>query len=579
MVVLKYHGSYQQDNREKRERGKEKKYSFMLRLKQPFGEMPPHLYKELDDMATEFGQDDLRATTRQAFQLHGILKGDLKTVINRIIACGSSTVGACGDVSRNVMSPSAPLARPDYQMARLYSVVLAELFKPQSPTFSQLWETPEIPGDSLADLETKGDKVADIEFWQKDLVDAGMDVAAEAAKDSGTGIITDDPTEPLYGNQYLPRKFKTAVTVPGDNSIDLYTNDIGLVVMMDPANPEELLGFNVVVGGGMGRTHGKETTFARMADHLGFVPKEDIMELCKAILATQRDHGNREVRPNARMKYLVYEKGIEKFRELVETYYGKKVEPWRPLPDWEYNDWMGWHEQGDGKYFLGVNVESGRVRDGMGPNGDINYKKAFRELVDKHNLTMILSPTQSIVFRDIAASDRDSVNSILKAHGVPTVEEVDSLTRGSMACPAFPLCGLAVAEAERRMPDFNALVREVLTEIGMPADTDMRLRMTGCPNGCARPYMAELALVGDGPEMYQVWVGGSPGLTRIAEPLEGKVKWLDMRQYIKTLMTQWKDHRLPNEAFGDFAARMGLPRLREGQKVTDKVDVDTVWSI
>ena len=379
-MVLKYHGSYQQDNREQRERGKEKKYSFMLRLKQPFGEMPPHLYKEIDDMATEFGQNDIRATTRQAFQLHGILKGDLKTVINRIIACGSSTVGACGDVSRNVMSPSAPFASPEYKAARLYSVVLAELFKPQSPSFSQLWETPEISGDSLANMEAKGDKIADIEFWQKDLSDAGLDVSAEASKDSGTGIITDDPTEPLYGNQYLPRKFKTAVTVPGDNSIDLYTNDIGLVVIMDAANPEELLGFNVVVGGGMGRTHGKETTFARVADHLGYVPKEDIMELCKAILATQRDHGNRDIRANARMKYLVYEKGIEKFRELVESYYGKKVEPWRPLPEWEYRDWMGWHEQGDGKYFLGVNVENGRVRDGMGPNGDMNYKRGLSSI-------------------------------------------------------------------------------------------------------------------------------------------------------------------------------------------------------
>jgi sulfite reductase (ferredoxin) len=201
VVVLKYHGSYQQDNREKRERGKEKKYSFMLRLKQPFGEMPPHLYKELDDMANEYGQDDLRATTRQAFQLHGILKGDLKTVINRIMACGSSTVGACGDVSRNVMSPSAPFASPDYKMARLYSVVLAELFKPQSPTFSQLWETPEIPGDSLSDIEDKGQKVADIEFWQKDLVEAGLDIA---------GTLTDD----RYGGLFVLPRFAAAFIPP-----------------------------------------------------------------------------------------------------------------------------------------------------------------------------------------------------------------------------------------------------------------------------------------------------------------------------------------------------------------------------
>jgi sulfite reductase (ferredoxin) len=339
---------------------------------------------------------------------------------------------------------------------------MAELFKPQSPAFTQLWETPEIPGSSLGDLELEGGervKVADMEYWQKPLSDAGFDVQADMMRDTGTGIITDDPTEPIYGNQYLPRKFKTAVTVPGDNSIDIYTNDIGLVVIVDPNDPEELLGFNVMVGGGMGRTHNKDTTFARTADHLGFVSKGDMTELMKSILATQRDHGNRDVRPNARMKYLVYEKGIEKFRELVETYFGKKIEKWRDLPEWQYHDWMGWHDQGDDKLFLGVNIEQGRVRDNMGPGGNVHYKKAFRELVDKHDLTMILSPTQSVVFRDISPADKDSVDAILRANNVPQVEDIDSLVRGSIACPAFPMCGLAVAEAERRMPDLNSMVR------------------------------------------------------------------------------------------------------------------------
>ena len=578
MVVLKYHGSYQQDNRELRKRGEEKKYSFMLRLKSPFGEIPPNLYKELDNMCDQYGQNDLRATTRQAFQLHGILKGDLKTVINKIMACGSSTIGACGDVSRNVMCPPTPNVSPEYRYARLYSQVIAELFKPQSPAFTQLWETNEIPGEGLGELENKGEKVAEMEYWQKPLQEAGLDVQEEMLKDQGTGIITDDPSEPLYGNQYLPRKFKCAVTVPGDNSIDIYTNDIGMVVITDPNDPEELLGFNIMVGGGMGRTHNKDTTFARVADHLGFVPKDDVMEVLKAILAAQRDHGNRDVRPNARMKYLVYEKGIEKFRELVEGYYGKKVEKWRDLPEWKYTDWMGWHEQGDGDLFLGVNIEQGRVRDNMGPDGNIHYKKAFRELVDKHDLTMILSPSQSVVFKGIKPADKDSVNAILKANNVPQIDDIDDLVRQSIACPAFPMCGLAVAEAERRMPAFNEMVREILTDIGMPEAT-LRLRMTGCPNGCARPYMAEMALVGDGPDMYQVWVGGDPGLTRLAETLDNKVKWMDMKSYLTTLFTQWRDQRLANEAFGDFTNRVGLTSLRAGQNKAAKVDQDTVWSI
>ena len=235
------------------------------------GEVPPELYKKLDYLADTYGQGDLRATTRQAWQLHGIMKGNLKTVVSTIMEAGSSTVGACGDVSRNVMCPSAPFTSPAYTYARQYAKVMAELFKPQSQAFTELWF-----GE---------DKVADIEYWAKDLYEAGIDVKSAMLSDSGTGIILKDKVEPLYGAQYLPRKFKIAVTVPGDNSLDIYTNDIGLVVITGSSG--ELLGFNVMVGGGMGRTHMKESTFARTADHLGFVAAHDVMELCKSILAAQ----------------------------------------------------------------------------------------------------------------------------------------------------------------------------------------------------------------------------------------------------------------------------------------------------
>jgi sulfite reductase (ferredoxin) len=303
VVVLKYHGSYMQDDRDKRAKGVDKSYQFMLRLKSPCGEIPPELYKKLDNLADTYGQGDLRITTRQAWQLHGIMKGDLKTVISTIMEAGSSTVGACGDVSRNVMCSPAPFVAPAYQYARQYSKVMAELFKPQSQAFTSLWQGEE--------------KVAEMEYWMKDLKDAGFNIQADMLKDTGHGIITTDPVEPLYGNRYLPRKFKMAVTVPGDNSLDIYINDVGLVVITDDKG--ELLGFNVMVGGGMGRTHNKDSTFARVADHFGFVAKEDVMELCKSILAAQRDHGNRDVRPNARMKYLVHTLGIDAFRTLVEV--------------------------------------------------------------------------------------------------------------------------------------------------------------------------------------------------------------------------------------------------------------------
>jgi len=542
VIVLKYHGSYMQDDRDKRTKDF-KAYQFMLRLKSPCGETPPELYKKLDYMCDKYGQHDLRATTRQAFQIHGILKGDLQTVIKTIMDAGSSTIGACGDVSRNVMCTPAPFKTPEYEYARQYSKVMAELFKPQAQALTEIWNGEE--------------KVADVEYWMKDLQDAGFDIPSAMRKDRGTGIITKDPVEPLYGNRYLPRKFKIAVTVPGDNSLDIYTNDIGLVVITDSNG--KLEGFNVMAGGGMGRTHMKDTTFARVADHLGFVSKDDMTELMKSILATQRDHGNREVRPNARMKYLVHEKGIDGFRKLVEGYFGKAIEPWRPIKQWEYKDWMGWHEQGDGKLFLGINVEQGRIKD---YDNGVKVKSAMKQIVDELNLHMILSPTQSIIFKDILPEQKAKVEAILARNGILAISEVNPLTRLSMACPALPLCGLAVAEAERRMPEWMDNMTNLLKKVGLEKETIM-MRMTGCPNGCARPYMAELALVGDGPDMYQLWAGGSPILTRIAHTIANKVKWNDMDNTIETLLVHWRDNRTPKESFGDFVNRMGVENIQK----------------
>lgn len=395
-----------------------------------------------------------------------------------------------------------------------------------------------------------------MEYWMKDLVEDGIDIKGAMLKDTGHGVLTKDPVEPLYGQRYLPRKFKIAITVPGDNSVDIYTNDIGLVVLTDSAG--NLEGFNVMVGGGMGRTHNKDSTFARTADHLGFVPKDDIMEFCKCVLAAQRDHGNRDVRLNARMKYLVHERGIDGFRSLVETYYGKPVAPWRELPQWKYEDWMGWHEQGDGKLFLGINIEQGRVKD----EGSFRLKTALRRLVGEHGLEMVLTPAQSIILTDIAPSLRGTVDALLAEHGISAIESVDPLVRLSMACPALPLCGLAVTEAERRMPEWMANMRLLLNKLGLGAE-EIMMRMTGCPNGCARPYMAELALVGDGPDMYQVWLGGAPILTRIALTYRNKVKWSELDAVLEPILVFWKNERKAGESFGDFTHRKGNAAIEE----------------
>lgn len=538
--ILKYHGSYQQNNRETKG---PKDWQFMLRLKQPAGEMPPELYRLLDDLSNKHGQGDLRATTRQCFQMHGILKGDLKTVISSIMNIGSSTVGACGDVSRNVMTTPAPFKTPEYMYAREWSKVFAHLFRPMTPAFSQIW--------------LDGEKAATVETWSKEIVHHNVDEAM--LYDSGRGIILPDAVEPIYGDRYLPRKFKIGVTVPGDNSLDVYTNDIGCIVVTNDQG--ELEGFNVMVGGGLGRTHNKENTFARAADHMGFVPKEDTIELMKSILAAQRDHGNRDVRANARMKYLVHTLGIENFTALVESYFGKKIQPWRPIKEFKYNDWMGWWEQGDGKLFYGLHIDNGRVKD----EGDFRLKTALRVLVDKYNLSMIMSPTQSVIIRDIDPKDKAGIEAVLAEHGIKPLEEIDPLARLSMACPALPLCGLAQTEAERLIPSYLERVRGLLDKMNI-SEEEILIRMTGCPNGCARPYMAELAFVGDGAKSYQVWLGGSPVLTRTAYPYMAKMNVDALEETLEPILGMFIQQRQQFEAFGDFCHRVGADAIEAYSK-------------
>jgi sulfite reductase (ferredoxin) len=468
------------------------------------------------------------------------MKGDLKTVISSIMNIGSSTVGACGDVSRNVMTTPAPFDTPEYNYAREYSKVFAHLFRPMTPAFSQIW--------------LDGEKAASVESWSKEVAHHNIDEAM--LKDTGRGIILSDSVEPIYGDRYLPRKFKIGVTVPGDNSLDVYTNDIGVVVICDEAG--ELEGFNLMVGGGLGRTHNKENTFARAADNMGYVPKEDIMEVMKSILAAQRDHGNRDVRANARMKYLVHTLGIDNFRSLVESYFGKPIQPWRPIKDWKYNDWMGWWDQGDGKLFYGQHVENGRVKD----EGDFRLKTALRVLVDKYNLSMIMSPTQSIIFRDINPEDKAGIEAVLREHGVKPIEEIDPLNRLAMACPALPLCGLAQTEAERMMPEYLQQIRNILEKMNI-GEEEIMIRMTGCPNGCARPYMAELAFVGDGANSYQVWLGGSPVLTRTAYPFMARMPNDEFEKTLEPIFAMFIQQRQQFEAFGDFCHRAGAEAIEK----------------
>ena len=539
-TILKYHGSYQQFDKDLMKDKRIKEWSFMLRLKNPGGEIPNSLYKLVDSLSTKYGIDNIRLTTRQAFQIHGICKGDLKQVIKEISLSGSSTIGACGDVSRNVMCTPAPFEdNPAYQYALLYSKLLSQLFKPQTPAFSEI-------------LDDEKNKVCTMEYWNNELEEKGFNVNKLIRNSDGNNILTNDITEPLYGSKYLPKKFKIGITVPTDNSLDLFTNDIGLIVIIDKY--ENLLGFNVLVGGGMGRSHNKETTFARVADKLGFVPKEDVVLLMKSILATQRDHGNREVRANARMKYLVDSLGVNNFKILVESYFEKKIKPWRDIPEWKLKDWMGLYPQniGNSRWFLGINVPQGRIID----DGKVNYKTAFRKIVDIYShIDVVLTPSQSIIFKNIKKNDIKDIRQILNHNNIQFIESVDNITRYSMACPALPLCGLAITEAERYMKNLAKIILDILIFHNLSHEKIV-VRMTGCPNGCARPYMAELALVGDGKNSYQIWVGGSQTLERVGYILLEKIKWgVHLENTLNNLVEQWKLGRHNSESFGDYWIR------------------------
>ncbi|WP_414514431.1 sulfite reductase, ferredoxin dependent [Nostoc sp. PCC 9305] len=533
--LLKFHGSYQQDNRDNRTKGQEKDYQFMLRTKNPGGLVPPQLYLALDKIADEYGNHTLRATTRQGFQLHGILKKNLKSAIATIVNNLGSTLGACGDINRNVMAPPAPFKnRPEYQYAWDYAQNIADLLSAQTGAYYEIW--------------LDGEKA----------ISAEEDPEVKAARQrNGNGTIIHDNEEPIYGTHYMPRKFKICVTVPGDNSVDLYSQDLTLVVITN--KKKQLEGFNIFAGGGLGRTHGKEETFARLADPIGYVAKDDVYDIVKAIVATQRDYGDRTDRRHARLKYLINDWGVDKFRTQVEEYFGKAIEAFKPLPEFKFHDFLGWNEQGDGKLFLGISIDNGRVKD----EGSLQLKTALREIVEQFNLHIRLTANHNLIFYDIEPGSKEAIQDILSRYGVgDDPSKIEPLVRYAMACPALPTCGLAITESERAIPSILERIRALLDKLGLQKEHFV-VRMTGCPNGCARPYLAELAFVGSAPESYQLWLGGSPNQTRLAQPYTEKLHHNDLETFLEPIFVYFKKSRKSKESFGDFCDRVGFDAIRE----------------
>ena len=523
--LLKFHGSYQQDNRDDRKKGQGKNWQLMLRLRSPGGRIPAELFLALDDLSNQLGNGTLRATTRQAFQMHGIRKENLHEVIGTIIKSMGSTLAACGDINRNVMAPAAPYEKGGYPAARQLANEIADVLNPTAAEGSYL------------DLWVNGNPSYRIR--------PSRQVKKVRARQQQGVVFSGDSKEPLYGSTYLPRKFKCAVTVPGDNSVDLLTQDVGLVVFTDPKGG--LKGCNVYVGGGMGRTHNNEQTFARIADPLGYVAAEHLLDLVQSILALQRDYGDRKTRRHSRMKYLLNDHGITWFKqELKSKYFLHPIKALRPEPKNKLEDYLGWHRQSAGKWFVGLPLLSGRLE------GDL--KKGLRKLVETYKIEIRLTPNQDLLLCNIGNSQRSSVRKSLAALGISTPEAPALLARHAIACPALPLCGLAITEAERTLPELLERIDAQLQRLQI--EKSILIRVTGCPNGCARPYMAELALVGSGVNQYQLWLGGTPNLQRLAKPYLQRMPLDQLESILEPLFLSWKQAG-GRRSLGDHVNKLG----------------------
>lgn len=526
--IVKHHGFYQQDDRDRRgEKGPDGKrlgkvYSMMVRTKLPGGKLTARQMLDEIDLCERFGNGDLRLTDRQGIQIHGVLKKNVRETIHRINRAQMTTLGACGDVERNVLCCPAP-RRHDAVRDEMQALAdrLSSHLLPRTKAYYELW---------LTDLETS----------EKQLAGGGAD---------GQVI------EPLYGETYLPRKFKTAIGLPDDNCIDIYANDLGFLAIVEDGR---VAGYNVLVGGGMGVTPSNENTFPALAQPLAFVSPDQAIATAEAVIKVQRDFGDRADRKRARMKYLIFDWGLEKFRAKVEEYYGGPLADPRPVAASAVEDHIGWHEQGDGRWYYGLHIDNGRVID----RGPCRLKTAIRQLCEELRPNLRITANQSLLVTDLLPQQRERLEAILRENGVELDGEVSQLRRWAMACVALPTCPLAVTESERIMPGVLGRLEAELEKLGL-ADEKFTVRMTGCPNGCARPYNADVGLVGKTKDKYSVFLGGSLGGDRLAFLYEELVPLDGLVDALVPVFAFFGRDRRQGESLGDFCHRQGAEALRQ----------------
>jgi sulfite reductase (ferredoxin) len=515
--LLKFHGTYQQEDRDARKTRKKdgpaKQHIFMVRCKIPGGRLTAAQYLAVDELAGRYANGTLRFTSRQGIQLHGVLKNNLKQTIAGINESLLTTLGACGDVERNIMACPAPHhSNPLRAQLQSTAAELAAHLAPRTKAYHEIWIN-------------------------------GKSVRPKAI----------DEVEPLYGKTYLPRKFKTGLALPEDNCIDVYAQDLGLLAIVENEN---ILGYNMLVGGGMGMTHGNAATFPYVAKPICFVSAEKVVSSTEAVIKLYRDHGNRADRKQARIKYLVHDWGVLRFREVLATYLGYAPESPRPVDVHGFDLHLGWHPQGDGKWFYGISIENGRVKD----DGSLRLRTGLRTLISELQPELRLTPMQDILLCDLPPTSRHLIENLLIEYGIPLPDSLSTVQTYSMACPAVPTCGLALTESERALPGIIDELEGVLSQLGL-AEERITVRMTGCPNGCARPYQSDVGIVGRSGDKYTIFLGGHYLGQRLNFEFKDLVPRSQIVPMLQPLFSQFTISRHKDETFGDFCLRLGKENL------------------
>lgn len=509
--LLKFHGSYQQDDRDLREERRRRKlepdYQFMIRARLPGGVLSPAQWLAFDDIATRYANGSLRITTRQTFQLHGIIKQALKPTMAAINAALMDTVAACGDVNRNVVASANPLESRAHADALAWAARLSEHLKPHTRAYHELW--------------LDGEKVA-------------------ASTDS----------EPLYGPTYLPRKFKIGLAIPPTNDIDVFAQDLGLIAILEHG---ALLGFNVAVGGGMGASHGDPATYPQLADVVGFVTPEHLLEVAWHIVGIQRDFGDRSERKHARFKYTLDDRGLDWFVQELASRTGYELAPARAFHFAHNGDRYGWVEGQDGRWHLTLQIESGRIVDKPGQP----WLSGLREIARVHLGDLRMTCNQNLVIANVDFSQRAQIDALVAKHALDAYKHGSAIRRHAIACVALPTCGLAMAESERYLPQLLPEIEALLAQHGL-IDAPILLRLSGCPNGCSRPYLGEIALVGRAPGRYDLRLGADFSGQRLNVCYRENIRENDILATLDDLFARYASERDADEGFGDFLVRSKL---------------------